>query len=89
MTAPPKQFHRAAGSCLQNYSICSVGDASDHSLGRCDIAAFAVLARWVAAIIDDQAQVLRSDTGEFERPRRRAANSGELLMIVEVIDENV
>jgi hypothetical protein len=47
----------------------------------------AILARWVAALIDDQPQLLRPGSGNLQRPQRSLTNSDEALAVANAIDE--
>lgn len=59
----------------------------DDVLDSTNIVAFAIVARWVAPLVDDGAQRLCPVSGCLQRPHWRLANSEEMLAVVNAIDE--
>jgi len=61
---------------------------AEEFLERRDPAAVALIARWVAAFVDDPAQLPGPGSGRLERQPGGAANSDEALAAVNMIQEN-
>ena len=69
-------------------SSARLGDVSEKFVERRDPAAVALIADWVAALVDDPAQLPGPVSSRLERQPRRAANSDEALATVNMIQEN-
>jgi len=65
-----------------------LGGVSEELLEGRDPASVALIAGWVAALVDDAAQLPGPGSGRLERQPRGAANSDEALATFNMIQEN-